>query len=357
MENNKLLVIKIGSNVIAEREGGPDQKRIQHLVAQVAQLKKTGYNIVLVSSGAVASGRDTVQLSEKIDPISKRQVLSAIGQVKLINLYNQYFNELNLNCAQVLVTQSDFKDRIHYLNIQNCINSLLQHDVIPIVNENDTVSITELMFTDNDELAGMVSSLVDADQLIILSNVDGIYTGDPNESESELIKEVNELSEFEKFISSNKSSFGRGGMLTKANMALKMADLGVEVNITNGKIDNILNSLIKNTAKTTRFPAKKKKDSTKKWIASSEKFAKGSVIINNGAAKALLEDEAASLLPVGVSKILGDFEEKDIVQVEDENHNIIGFGRVAYSANNAEKIIGKKGERPIIHYNYLYVKD
>ncbi len=357
MENNKRIVVKVGSNVISESGGGPDRNRIKHLVNQIHKLKSNGYSVILISSGAVASGRGVIELSEKIDPISRRQILSSIGQVKLINIYDQFFQELNENCAQILVTQSDFRDRNHYLNMQNCVNSLLQHDVIPIINENDTVSITELMFTDNDALAGMVSSLVAADQLIILSNVDGIYTGNPSNDDSKLIEEVNALEEFEQYISSNKSSFGRGGMLTKANMALKMADLGVEVHIANGTRSNVLLDLINQKAPSTKFPAKKKKDSTRQWIASSEKFAKGIIKINKGAVQALLENDAASLLPVGVTEVHGDFQEKDIVQVENETGQIIGYGRVAYSSSEAQSVVGKQGEKPRVHYNCLYIKD
>ena len=231
MENqeNKLIVVKVGSNVISELHGGPDKARIQHLVQQIQTLREQGIKVVLVSSGAVASGRAMIDLPDKLDPISRRQILSSIGQVKLLDLYNDFFGKYDVHCAQVLVTQSDFRDRNHYLNIQNCLSALLQHDVLPIVNENDTVSITELMFTDNDELAGLIATLVNADELIILSNVDGIYSGDPKNPESKLIEQVTDEEDFASFISNDKSSFGRGGMLTKGNLAIKMADLGIDV--------------------------------------------------------------------------------------------------------------------------------
>lgn len=358
MENkvSKLIVVKVGSNVISELHGGPNKSRIQHIVDQIQELRAQGNRVVLVSSGAVASGRAMVQLPEKIHPISRRQILSSIGQVKLLNLYNEYFGAFDVHCAQVLVTQNDFRDRNHYLNIQNCINALLQYEVLPIVNENDTVSITELMFTDNDELAGLVASLVNADELIILSNVDGIYTGDPKDPSSQLIERVNEGQDFSSYISNDKSSFGRGGMLTKANLAMKMADLGIDVCIANGKKENILLNLQKGTAKGTFFEAKKKKAPAKQWIASSEKFSKGTIYVNEGAKKALLENDAASLLPVGVIKIEGEFEPKDIVSVVDESGNSIALGRVDYDIKGAQAVIGKNGHKPLVHYNYLYLK-
>lgn len=358
MENqeNKLIVVKVGSNVISELHGGPDKARIQHLVQQIQTLRERGIKVVLVSSGAVASGRAMIKLPEKLDPISRRQILSSIGQVKLLDLYNDFFGKYDVHCAQVLVTQSDFRDRNHYLNIQNCLSALLQHDVLPIVNENDTVSITELMFTDNDELAGLTATLVNADELIILSNVDGIYSGDPKNPESKLIERVTDEEDFASFISNDKSSFGRGGMLTKGNLAIKMADLGVDVCIANGKKENILIDLIDGKAKGTFFESKKKKAPTKQWLATSERFSKGKIFINEGAKQALLENDAASLLPVGVIKIEGEFEPKDIVSVIDEQGEAIALGRIDYNTENAIETIGKNGLKALIHYNYLYIK-
>ena len=188
-------------------------------------------------------------------------------------------------------------------------------------------------------------------------HVDGVFTGNPDDKASRLIEKVNAITEVENHISLNRSSFGRGGMLTKATMALKMADLGVEVYIANGTKKNVLIDLVTDNARCTFFPAKRKIDSTRKWIASSEKFAKGVLKINQGAVKAMLENEAASLLPIGVESISGDFYEKDIVRVEDETNNVIGWGRISCSSNEAASLIGKKGKKALIHYNYLYIKD
>lgn len=355
-QETKLIVVKVGSNVISELHGGPDKSRIQNIVNQIQTLRSKGHKIILVSSGAVASGRTMVTLPDKIDPISRRQILSSIGQVKLLNLYNKYFGSFDVNCAQVLVTQNDFRDRTHYLNIQNCISALLQYDVLPIVNENDTVSITELMFTDNDELAGLMASLINADELIILSNVDGIYNGDPKDQNSKLIERVEEGQDFSSYISNDKSSFGRGGMLTKANLAMKMADLGINVCIANGKKENILLDLMEGNAKATFFESKKKKTPSKQWVATSEKFSKGTIYINQGAKNALFENDAASLLPVGIIRIEGEFEPKDIVSIVDQEGQSIGLGRVDYNTLDAKEVIGKNGFKPIVHYNYLYLK-
>src|SRR5471030_1166804 len=218
--NYHRIIIKIGSNVFTQKDGLPDLKRISHLVKQIAAIKKQGKEVILVSSGAVASGRSLINVSEKYDAIAARQLLASIGQVKLINTYAHLFEQFGILCSQVLVTKEDFRDRMHYLNMKNCLDLLLQHQVIPVVNENDVVSVTELMFTDNDELAGLIASMLNAQALIVLTNVDGIYNGDPKAPGSAVIEEVaGSLVNFAEFVSSGKSQFGRGGMITKSTMS------------------------------------------------------------------------------------------------------------------------------------------
>src|SRR6195952_1074581 len=206
--NYHRIIIKIGSNVFTQKDGLPDLKRINHLVKQVAVIKKQGKEVILVSSGAVASGRSLINVSEKYDAIATRQLLASIGQVKLINTYSNLFEKFGILCSQVLVTKEDFRDRMHYLNMKTCLELLLQHEVIPVVNENDVVSVTELMFTDNDELAGLIASMLNAQALIILTNVDGIYNGDPKLASSEVIDKINgKTLDFSSFISPGKSQF------------------------------------------------------------------------------------------------------------------------------------------------------
>src|SRR5580698_10090588 len=201
--NYHRIIIKIGSNVFTQANGLPNLQRIEHLVEQIAAIKKHGKEVILVSSGAVASGRSLITVSEKYDAIAARQLLASIGQVKLINTYSSLFERFDILCSQVLVTKEDFRDRMHYLNMKNCLELLLQHQVIPVVNENDVVSVTELMFTDNDELAGLIASMLNAQALIVLSNVDGIYNGDPKLSGSSVINEIDGAEvDFSSFISS-----------------------------------------------------------------------------------------------------------------------------------------------------------
>src|SRR5689334_19502768 len=203
--NYQRIIIKIGSNVFTQENGLPNLQRIEHLVEQIAAIKKQGKEVILVSSGAVASGRSLITISEKYDAIAARQLLASIGQVKLINTYSRLFERFNILCSQVLVTKEDFRDRMHYLNMKNCLELLLQHQVIPVVNENDVVSVTELMFTDNDELAGLIASMLNAQALIVLTNVDGIYNGNPSAPGSSVIEEVNgSVVDFAEFVSSGR---------------------------------------------------------------------------------------------------------------------------------------------------------
>lgn len=355
----KRIAIKIGSNVLAAKEGGLDLARIKQLVSQISTLHKKGFEIILISSGAVAAGRSQIT-DDKLDAVSARQLFSAIGQAKLINHYYDFFKEQGIICGQVLTTKESLGTRSHYLNQRNCMEVMLQHGVVPIVNENDTISVTELMFTDNDELSGMVATMMDASRLIILSNIDGIYDGNPSEPTSSVIREVfpgkRDLSAY---IQTSKSSFGRGGMQTKTNIASKVADEGLEVIIANGKKDDILLKLLtsKEEVVCTRFlPSEEPATSVKKWIAHSEGFAKGEIHIDAKAAEALMDEETAnSVLLVGVTKIVGNFEKDDIVKIYDVENRQLGVGKTQYASDDAIKLIGKKGKKPIVHYDYMYL--
>lgn len=355
--NYRRIVIKIGSNVLTQNNGLPDQERIGKIVDQIAAIKQRGVEVILVSSGAVAAGRSLISVSEKYDAIVTRQLLASIGQVKLINIYAGLFEQHKLLCSQVLVTTEDFKGRQHYLNMKNCLEILLQHDVVPIVNENDVVSVTELMFTDNDELAGLIASMLNAQALILLTNVDGIYDGDPNLPGSSVIKEVVESEiDFSSFITSGKSQFGRGGMITKSTMAQKTARLGIAVHIANGTKDNILTDVLDDKAVQTHFLPTKTASEKKKWIAHSEKAATGIVQVNAGAKDALLSNKATSLLPVGITGILSDFKKGEIIKLIDDNNGLIGLGIAEYGADKAKESMGQKNQKPLVHYDYLYLQ-
>lgn len=356
----KRIAVKIGSNVLTRKDGTLDVTQMSALVDQLAALHHEGYELVLISSGAVASGRSEVKVSKKLDAVSSRQLYSAVGQAKLINRYYELFRDHGLRCGQVLTTKESFGSRIHYLNQKHCMEVMLENGVIPIVNENDTISVTELMFTDNDELSGLIATMMRMDALVILSNVDGIYTGNPSDQNAQLISVVESTkTDLSVYVQASRSSFGRGGMLTKCRIAQKVADEGILVIIANGKRPNVLLELLTEDSSTpcTRFlPSSKPVSSVKKWIAHSEGFAKGEIRINRGAEVALLAPEANSLLLVGVTKVEGEFEKDDIVRIVNEDGKSLGLGCVGYSSDEARRLIGSRDRKPLIHYDYLYME-
>jgi len=354
----KRIAVKIGSNILTRDDGTLDVTRMSALVDQAAELHRRGVEIILISSGAVASGRSELKLSKLPDPVSQRQLFSAVGQAKLINRYYELFHAHHIVCGQVLTTKENFASRRHYLNQKNCMTIMLESRVIPIVNENDTISVTELMFTDNDELSGLIATMMGAEALIILSNVNGIYDGDPKNPNSKILTKITDKTDLKNSIQTEKSSFGRGGMQTKYNIARKVADEGILVIIANGRQENILLNLLYDADNQicTRFvPNEKPVSNVKKWIAHSESFAKGELHINAGAREALLGNQANSLLPVGITAIQGEFEKDDIVKIIDENGQNIGWGKTGFDSNKVMEIIGKKGNKPVVHYDYLYL--
>ncbi|NPD91135.1 glutamate 5-kinase [Xylanibacter muris] len=353
------IVVKVGSNVLTRDDGKLDVTRMSAIVDQTAWLRLQGHEIILVSSGAVACGRGELKVSHRLDSVEQRQLFSALGQAKLINLYYDLFREYGLHVGQVLTMKESFSTRREYLNQRACMGVMLSNGVIPIVNENDTVSVTELMFTDNDELSGLIASMMDADMLIILSNVDGIYTGSPTDPESEVIRRVEPGHDLSGYIRHERSGFGRGGMTTKCGIARKVADEGIKVIIANGRRDNILVSLATSpdtTLHTEFMPNTGAVSNVKKWIAHSVSFAKGMVRVNAAAAAALRGNRAVSLLMVGVTAVEGDFEEGDIVSVTDDRGDTIGVGRSSYSSDEAVRLIGAHDVKPIVHYDYLYIE-
>jgi glutamate 5-kinase len=353
----KRIAIKVGSNVLTRGDGTLDTERMADLVAQIARLRAGGVEVVLISSGAVAAGRNEVHALKKLDAVSSRQLYSAVGQAKLINHYFELFRKHRLVCGQILTTKENFASRTHYLNQKNCMETMLENGVIAIVNENDAVSVTELMFTDNDELSGLVAAMMNMDALIILSNIDGIYDGDPASPDSRVIPEIEEDSDISQFIQSGKSAFGRGGMLTKYSIARKVADEGIVVVIANGTRRGILTDLVAGQPVVhTRFvPSAKPASSIKKWIAHSEDFAKGEIHIDRGAEAALYDSRAISILFVGVTHISGIFKKDDIVKIINAEGRPIGVGRAGYDYEKALQLMGKRNARPLVHYDYLYL--
>jgi glutamate 5-kinase len=354
------ITIKIGSNVITQSDGSLNEGRILRIVEDVAILFKQGIEVILVTSGAVAAGRSGVTPSRKTDIVAAKQIWAAIGQVKLMSSYQFLFGKYGIQAGQLLATKESFGDRQHYLNMKSCISAMIDNNVLPIVNENDAISINELMFTDNDELSGLIASMSDCDSLFILSNVDGVYTGAPGEEGTELIRSIDEHSgNIDKYITTEKSGFGRGGMLTKCSIARKIAAQGIDVFIANGTRDSIITDIIrgKDVPFTHFISSDKKETGVKKWLSHSDTFAKGAVVINEGAREALLGEKATSLLMIGILRTEGYFKKGDIVRIVDKKGNYIGLGKAQFDSKKTEQNMGEKMNKPFIHYDYLIIND
>ena len=242
----KRSVVKVGSNVLTRKDGKLDRTRVSAIVDQIAWLRNNGYEVILVSSGAMASGRGELKVDHDLDSVEQRQLFSALGQAKLIGLYYDLFREYGMHVGQVLTMKENFQPGEQYENQKACMTVMLENDVIPIVNENDTVSVTELMFTDNDELSGLIARMMQAETLVLLSNIDGIYTGNPDDPKSKLIGHVAPGTDLSQYIQPEKSAFGRGGMHSKYTTASKIQSAGIQVIIANGERDNILIDLVVN---------------------------------------------------------------------------------------------------------------
>lgn len=240
----KRIIIKVGSNILTRPDGKPNVTNMSRLVDQIARLHSFGYQVVLVSSGAVACGRGEIAPSHTLDDTAQRQLYSSIGQIKLINLYAQLFGSYGIVIGQVLTQKDNFTTTEAYKNQRSCMLTMLNNGVVPVVNENDTASLTELMFTDNDELSGIIATMLDADMLVILSNVDGIFSGSPSDPDSQLIRMVEPDDDIKDYIAPSRSSLGRGGMGTKCGIALKVAAKGIAVVVARGDRQDILINVI-----------------------------------------------------------------------------------------------------------------
>lgn len=353
----KRIVIKIGTKVLSTDDNRLDVDVLGHLVEQIIQIKNKGIEVVLVTSGAMGAGRGLITLKHS-EKVAEKQVLAAVGQVKLMSIYSEQFAKHHQLCAQVLATKEDFRDKTHYFNMRTCFENLLKSGVVPVVNENDVVATTELLFTDNDELAGLVASQLNADAVIILTSVEGFLTGDPKDPSSELIPEIdfNNIHALEKYISPDKTAFGRGGMLTKFNIAKKLTLQGITVFFANGKRKDVLIDIASEKKVGTKFIARGKSSSIKRRIAYSDGLTKGTVQINQCAVDLLhSKTQIMSLLPIGVISVQGDFKKGDIVEIIGEKEEKLGFGIAEYTAEKAKELMGTKNGRPVIHYNHMFI--
>jgi len=354
----KRIIIKIGTKVLTDKNGKLDRNVIKHIVEQIVAVRNKGTEVVLVTSGAVGSGRALLKTKDKEETIADKQVYAAVGQVALMNTYAEYLGKHGIQSAQVLVTKEDFRDRVHYQNMETCFLNILRGNVLPIVNENDVVAIKELIFTDNDELTSLVALQLDADAVFILTSVDGVIAGDLDDPKAKVISEIklDDLRMAEKFVTNQKSVGGRGGMHTKFAMARKMISAGITVYMLNGKNKNGITDILNGKEVGTKFTPNKKISSRKRKIAHGDSLARGSIVINKCLEDQLAEEKRVmSILPVGIVSAIGEFKKGDIVKITTERGKVIGCGISKSDMEIVNQSLGAKGGRAVIHYDDLFV--
>jgi glutamate 5-kinase len=344
LSNKRRIVIKVGSAVLASSESGLDQARIERLASEISALLEQGREVILVSSGAIAAGLAKLGLTKKKGiPLSVKQAAAAIGQSSLMWMYEKTFGAYGRKVAQVLLTREDLSNRTRFLNARNTLRTLLDYGVVPVINENDTVSVDEIKFGDNDNLSGMVVHLADADLLVILSDIDGLYTADPKlDPSAELVPVVEKITaELERGAGDAQTPVGTGGMRSKIMTAKKVGAYGAPMVIVNGKKPGILQALFDGKeVGTLFFPKPEKQDSRKHWIAYTVSSA-GKVVVDNGAREALV-NKGKSLLPGGVVKVEGNFKLGDCVACVDLKGNVFARGLTKYSSTDLDRIKGLK---------------
>ncbi len=351
------IVIKLGTKILLDGEDNLSLEYLRNITKQIGALKKEGHDIVLVSSGAVGAGRALLQKSNS--PINT-QILSSIGQAELIHHYNKCMKEMGLYAAQMLLTREDFKTRHHYLNIKNSFENSFQHGhIIPIVNENDPVTILESNFTDNDELASLIAIQIKADKLIILTSTEGIYDRDPEEQGASLLSLITPDMHQDLNIEEGQNNVGRGGVKTKLKAALKASQFGIETHIASGVEENVLSQLIASDSSLgTRVTAcvETKGRGVKRWLASDISIETGEVYTNVCLTELLLHGEKIlSLLPVGIEKYTGDFKKGDLILIKSHDHKILGKGVAKYDAKTLKQYMGQKNKPVFIHYDQLFL--
>jgi glutamate 5-kinase len=337
-------VIKIGSSLLTNDGRGLDTNAIQQWVEQMAQLRANGIDIVLVSSGAVAAGMTRLGWTQRPSSTHELQAAAAVGQMGLIQTYEQAFQKYDLQTAQVLVDHDDLSNRERYLNARATLKTLLKLGVIPVVNENDTVVTDEIRFGDNDTLAALVANLIEAEVLVLLTDQEGLYTADPRyQKDAELINDVSASESSLDSMVSGGGSLGRGGMITKLRAARLAARSGTPTIIVGGKIENVIQELAKGKVIGTLLLADQQPQAARKrWLA-GQLQSRGELILDDGAVR-VLKQSGRSLLSVGIKTIKGHFTRGDLVICKDSTGNEIARGLVNYNYLEAEKIKGESSE-------------
>ncbi|MCL4499220.1 MAG: glutamate 5-kinase [Chloroflexi bacterium] len=364
LERVRRVVIKVGSSTITTESGRIDHK---NLVEQCAWLVRSGRHVVVVTSAAIAAGVEALGLKERPTSMPELQAAASVGQGMLLHEYAKRFAEEGLKVGQVLLTQHDITHRQQYLNARNALRAVLEFGAVPIVNENDATAVDEIKFGDNDLLAALVANIVEADLLVLLSDVDGLYSCDPKLREGAcLIDVVEEITpEVEELAGGAGTRFGSGGMFTKVQAAKVAAYGGIGMIITKGRKTDVVKELFSGAKLGTEFlPSKKALDGKRLWIAFG-KMASGTVMVDQGAKRALTEG-GKSLLPAGVTAVEGEFSEGDAVNIADPDGKVFAKGLTNYSSEEVERIKGLRSEQlleklpsaesdEVIHRDYLVI--
>ena len=340
----KKIVIKIGSSILIDEKGRPKKKWLQKFGEDIKDLLKKKKQIVIVSSGAIAMGCEYLKIEKNVLKVDKSQAVASIGQIELMNFYKKTFDKKKIKISQILLTLDDTERRRRSINARRTIDNLLTMGIVPIVNENDTTATTEIKYGDNDRLAARVSQIIGADCLILLSDVDGLYTDNPKKNkETKLIKTVKEIDKnIIKYATRAENLYGSGGMKTKIDAAKICQLSGCYMAIANGNYENPIKKILESEKCTWFLPRISKLDARKQWIIGSV-APKGEVIIDLGAIKAI--NNGKSLLPAGVKKINGSFEKGDHILVKDQNNNECARGLTSFSSIEIEKIKGSHSSK------------
>lgn len=369
LKNSDRIVVKVGTSTLTYVNGQLNLYRIERIARELSDLHNQGKEVLLVTSGAIGVGANKLGFKKVPETIPEKQALAAIGQGALLHLYEKLFAEYGKIVAQVLLTRDDLDDRVRYLNATNALLAMLDMGVIPIINENDTVAVEEIKFGDNDTLSALVATIVEADLLLILSDVDGLYNLDPRTNEDAILLDVvtDITSSMEENSKSKGSSFSSGGMFTKLKAAHICMNAGVPMVIANSLNNNVVRQVVEGERIGTLFvPKDFKINARKKWIAFGT-VMHGQVKIDEGAANALL-NKGKSLLPSGIMEVIGDFEQGMVIKVVDSIGQEIARGLVNYNADEIrliagkqtseiESILGVKDYDEVIHRNNLWVEN
>lgn len=349
------VIVKIGSSVLTDKDGSLSESIFDKLAREISKIRDKNIEVIVVSSGAIASGMKKLGITKRPKEISMKQAIAASGQSTLIWHYERAFSAFNQNVAQILLTLDGFLDRKRFLNARKTLITLLAMGIIPIVNENDTVAVEEIMLGDNDNLAAHITSLIEADLLIMLTDIEGLYNKDPrNNEDAEFISLIERIGE--EIENTAGDTFGRttiGGMKTKIEAAKKAAAFGVPTIIANGKSESVLEDIFDGKEVGTLFlPSKESLSSRKHWIAFTLKSA-GEIVIDDGAKKAITSS-GKSLLPSGIKEVRGNFGVGESVTCVDENGTQVARGLTSYSSQDIRKIMGSKTSdiEGILGYKY-----